>query len=185
MSERQRRGAGGRSAEGYDARGGGAAAGQRLFAAAAAGRLEVTEFQCRRNGKRAKPKCPRGARPRWGGGLTKPGPPPFPPSLGRSPRLPHPPWAGPSRARGSGGPGLPQTPSGASGRRGSGSAPRHIRQVGLTNLPASERDGKRRSVVNARTSEGWRCLQPMAEPQVLRVPETGIVIGPQMTLAYT
>ncbi|GAB0186150.1 translation initiation factor IF-2-like [Grus japonensis] len=57
---------------------------------------------------------------------------------------------GPSRARGFGGPGLPQSPSGASGRCGFG-------------ICAS--DGKR-SVVNARTSEGWRCLQPMAELEV-------------------
>lgn len=66
-----------RSAEGYDARGGGGAAtaaGQRRLAAAAA--LEVPEFQRRKNGKRAKPKCPWGARPRWG-----------------DPVLPHPPLA--------------------------------------------------------------------------------------------
>ncbi|XP_039585938.1 translation initiation factor IF-2-like isoform X2 [Passer montanus] len=34
---------------------------------AAAAALEVPEFQRRKNGQRAKPKCPRGARPLWGG----------------------------------------------------------------------------------------------------------------------
>ncbi|XP_061845462.1 proline-rich proteoglycan 2-like [Colius striatus] len=58
----------------------------------------------------------------------------------RSPRLPHPPSPGPSRARGVGSPGLPQSPPEASGRCGFG-------------ICAS--DGKSRSVVNARMSEGW------------------------------
>ncbi|XP_030303420.1 splicing factor, proline- and glutamine-rich-like [Calypte anna] len=152
MSERQRRG--GREGGGLAAerrflcevraagarrdttlRGGGAAAGQRRFAAA--GRLEVTEFQCRRNGKRAKPKCPRGARPRWGGGLRKPVPSPPPSNLPstpsplspRPPRIPHPPYQAPPGRGVSAAPGLPRSPAGASGRCGFGISA----QISLTN----------------------------------------------------
>lgn len=54
---------------------------------AAAAALEVPEFQRRKNGKRAKPKCPRGAPPRMGGpALPHPrlAAPPVPSPLPRS-----------------------------------------------------------------------------------------------------
>ncbi|XP_064503468.1 cuticle collagen 2C-like [Pseudopipra pipra] len=118
-----------RRAEGYDARaGGGAAVGEKAAAAA----LEVPEFQRRRNGKPAKPKCPRGARPRWGG-LA------LPPAL-RSPRLPR----SPARSLGA-----CQRPRGAAGGFGI-----CARQPGLTNLLPSRSDGQEQECCHREDERG-------------------------------